>query len=287
MNLNKFQKSNLRNPFLLAAFTIGGIMIQSQSHAQWAPALNPADIANTNTGKVGINTQTPSERLTVNDGNISMPATNDKTIRVITADSKNGMLYIGTDVNTTKFTTDGPSIQMAGVTNAWRQGGIWYHAFAQNTDTAWGNAHMFLNYNYKRNNWTGLMAMRDEDGFPKIIIGTVPSQPDGYSLFVQHGILTEKVKVALTSSSNWADYVFADDYELKPLSEVEDFIAANKHLPGVPSGESIVKDGGIDMNAMFAKQMEKIEELTLYMIDLKKEVDQLKKENKKLRATVR
>jgi hypothetical protein len=121
-----------------------------------------------------------------------------------------------------------------------------------------------------------------QNSFGTVKIGEV-STPAGYKLYVEQGILTEKVKVALKTSGNWADHVFAPGYKLKPLTEVETFIKQNNHLPGIPSAETLVKDGGIDMNQMFAKQMEKIEELTLYMIAIKKENEQLKKEVKALK----
>jgi hypothetical protein len=97
----------------------------------------------------------------------------------------------------------------------------------------------------------------------------------GYKLFVEKGILTEKLKVAVKNTANWADYVFASDYKLKPLAEVEAFVKANKHLPGVPSAEEVVKDG-IDMATMDAKLLEKVEELTLYLIELQKQNEALK-----------
>ncbi len=118
------------------------------------------------------------------------------------------------------------------------------------------------------------------------VLGTVSSTPAGYKLYVAQGILTEKVKIALGSSANWADYVFTKDYKLKPLSEVETFVNENKHLPGVPSAGELVKEGGIDVNQMLAKQMEKIEELTLYMIDLNKKVAKLETENASLKTAV-
>ncbi|MBL4662249.1 MAG: hypothetical protein JKY22_01500 [Flavobacteriaceae bacterium] len=108
----------------------------------------------------------------------------------------------------------------------------------------------------------------------KVIIGGV-STPGDYRLYVVGGILTERVKVALSATSDWADYVFEEDYVLRPLSELEKFIKEKKHLPGVPSAENLVK-GGIDLGVMQAKQMEKIEELILYVIQLKKEIDELK-----------
>ena len=73
---------------------------------------------------------------------------------------------------------------------------------------------------------------------------------------------------------------FAPDYELMTLHQVETFINENNHLPNVPSAEEIV-DSGIDMAEMAAKQMEKIEELTLYIIDANKRIEKLEEEIKK------
>ncbi len=119
-----------------------------------------------------------------------------------------------------------------------------------------------------------------------VLIGdpSIVSLPVGYKLYVETGILTEKVKVAVKNTANWSDYVFAKDYKLKPLEEVDAFIKLNQHLPGVPSAEEVVKEG-IDMATMDAKLLEKIEELTLYMIALKKEVETLKTENKALKVS--
>lgn len=68
----------------------------------------------------------------------------------------------------------------------------------------------------------------------------------------------------------WADYVFGADYKLPALSEVEQFIKENKHLPNVPS-EKEVLENGIDVAQMQEKHMQKIEELTLYVIQLEKQ----------------
>lgn len=110
----------------------------------------------------------------------------------------------------------------------------------------------------------------------KLVIGyDADKVPTGYRLYVQDGILTEKLKVAKINSTDWADYVFADQYKLQSLEEVEKFVKANKHLPGVPSAEE-VSQNGIDVAKMDAKLLEKIEELTLHMIALKKELHALK-----------
>jgi hypothetical protein len=111
-----------------------------------------------------------------------------------------------------------------------------------------------------------------------------------YKLFVKGGILTEEVRVHL--QSGWADYVFADSYRLKPLSEVEQFIAKNGHLPNVPSAKTVAEDG-IEVGQMAKIQQEKIEELTLYAIDQNKQLEaqklqleQQQKEIDELKAAV-
>jgi hypothetical protein len=117
-----------------------------------------------------------------------------------------------------------------------------------------------------------------------IMIGTflaATAFPTQYNLYVKKGILTEEVKIAGEGSSEWADYVFAKNYKLRTLSEVEEYVKVNKHLPGVPSAEEVSKDG-INVAKMEAKLLEKIEELTLYMIDIKKENIKLKNRLKRL-----
>ncbi|MFI5141765.1 MAG: hypothetical protein ACHQII_05365 [Bacteroidia bacterium] len=96
------------------------------------------------------------------------------------------------------------------------------------------------------------------------------SLPAGYNLYVQQGIITEKVHVTTVHSTDWPDYVFTKNYKLMSLNEVENFIASNNHLPEVPSANE-VSNSGIDMATMDATLLKKIEELTLYMIELKKE----------------
>ncbi|WP_229365892.1 bZIP transcription factor [Fibrisoma montanum] len=107
-----------------------------------------------------------------------------------------------------------------------------------------------------------------------VIIGSnVSKTPVGYRLYVQDGILTEKVKVAIKNTADWSDKVFAPSYKLRPLAEVEQFIQTHQHLPGVPSAEEVVKQG-VDVGQMDAKLLEKVEELTLYSIQLQKENQQ-------------
>jgi hypothetical protein len=96
------------------------------------------------------------------------------------------------------------------------------------------------------------------------------------NLFEINGDGTVFVKALIVQQSGWPDYVFSKDYNLKPLLEVDKYIQENKHLPDVPS-EDEVKKNGLSIGDMQSKQMKKIEELTLYIIDLQKQIDQLKK----------
>lgn len=74
----------------------------------------------------------------------------------------------------------------------------------------------------------------------------------------------------------WADFVFDSDYKLKSLHELEGFIEANNHLPDMPSEQEVLKNG-INLAEMNAKLLQKIEELTLYVIEQQKEIENLKK----------
>lgn len=92
------------------------------------------------------------------------------------------------------------------------------------------------------------------------------------SKFNVNGSIRAKEVVVETG---WADYVFDKKYKLKSLDEVEKFIEKNNHLPGIPSAAEIEKNG-LPLGDTQRKMMEKIEELTLYMIELKKEIAILK-----------
>jgi len=96
----------------------------------------------------------------------------------------------------------------------------------------------------------------------------------GFTLAVEGVIGTRGIEV---TANAWSDFVFNEDYTLRPLEEVAQFIKKNKHLPEVPSESEVLKNG-IDLVKMDATLLQKIEELTLYMIELNKENKALKKE---------
>jgi len=95
-------------------------------------------------------------------------------------------------------------------------------------------------------------------------------------LTVAGQILAKEIRVAISQGSGvndrWADYVFEEDYQLMPLKKVEAFVQKNHHLPDVPSEAEVLKDG-VDITKMNIALLKKVEELTLYVIELKKESD--------------
>ncbi|RFM27666.1 hypothetical protein DXN05_13220 [Deminuibacter soli] len=103
--------------------------------------------------------------------------------------------------------------------------------------------------------------------------------PNGYKLAVKGKVIAESVKVKL-ASAGWPDYVFDSAYDLRTLVAVEQYIQQNKHLPDVPAASEIAE--GVDLGANQAVLLRKIEELTLYLIEMRKENELLKKRMEQL-----
>jgi hypothetical protein len=110
-------------------------------------------------------------------------------------------------------------------------------------------------------------------------IGTV--SPDA-KLAVKGTIHAQEVKVDLSVPG--PDYVFEPTYNLKPLAEIETYIKKNKHLPEVPSAKEMEKNG-VQLGEMNMLLLKKVEELTLYVIELKKENEEFKKRFVKIELT--
>jgi len=101
-----------------------------------------------------------------------------------------------------------------------------------------------------------------------------------YALAVNGTAIFTKAVVKL--NNNWPDYVFAPSYKLLTLNELETYLAKNKHLPDVPASAEVEKNG-IDLGDNQIILLKKIEELTLYMIELNKKMEMLSKENEQLK----
>lgn len=104
----------------------------------------------------------------------------------------------------------------------------------------------------------------------RVGIGTTAPQE---TLSVNGKIRAQEIKV---ETANWPDYVFADEYQLPSLKETAQFIEQNKHLPGVPKA-SEVEEKGLSLGEMNRILLQKVEELTLHMIDKDKRIEALEK----------
>ena len=110
-------------------------------------------------------------------------------------------------------------------------------------------------------------------------VGIGTTNTAGYRLAVAGNIITEKVKVA--QQANWSDFVFESGYQLPSLAETDQYIQQNGRLQGIPSAEE-VKEEGYELGDMDAKLLQKIEELTLHLIRMDKEMKALKDKNNEL-----
>jgi hypothetical protein len=271
------------------------------------------DFYNTNTstslmrinadGKIGINDISPYEKLTI-DGNISFTAqASGLGRRKICGRTNNHLALYGADDS-----TNGAGILIDG----WGgncSGGIKFYS-SINTDNPQPmpedcSLYSESAFEFVTNDWatsggglgidqTRMRIMKDG----KVVIGSslcslahssicygpypnpyLPTTRAPYKLYVEGGILAQNaVNVGLTLgvAPGWSDFVFDDNYQLKSLSEVDQFIKQNKHLPEIPTTEDVTRDG-IELVTMTSKLLQKIEELTIYAIQQQKEIDELKK----------
>lgn len=131
----------------------------------------------------------------------------------------------------------------------------------------------------RNNGSVATLTMQNEGGAVSIGGGTAA----GYILTVDGKIMGEELKIQ--TSSAWPDYVFADDYDLKTIEEYEAAIKSENHLPGIPSAAEVESEG-LMVGDMQKRQMEKIEELALYVIQLNKRLNQVEAENENLKSEI-
>jgi len=258
------------------------VLIGTVTYAQWSSGGVGPNIWNTSlAGNLGIGTAAPIQ-----------------TIHAVTALSSNVRLestYAGAGAQALgqfqcKSTANGDLFIMAFRHNA---GG--YSDMLQSCyHSTWaGNGFAeFMYFRYDTQKWEMRGGVHDAEflnvgdvnfnntGTGRVGIGVtafkagVKFQVNGGSYF-EGRVRCHEVEVALAPTFVWPDYVFNTSYKLKPLYEVENFVMANKHLEGVPSQEEI-SNNGVKLGEMNATLLQKVEELTLYMINLQKENDALK-----------
>ncbi|MDQ0638304.1 hypothetical protein QF042_001869 [Pedobacter sp. W3I1] len=198
------------------------------------------------TGNVGIGTATPSERLVIN-GNFKV------ILDQANFPDKNVMGIV--------------SLGYSGITGAknWALRGVYQYPFGVGNNADGGDLDVLKSMN------GAIVLATKTDGTPLGNVGIGITNP-AERLAVNGVIRAKEIKV---EAANWPDYVFETAYELPSLTEVEKNIKANGHLPGIPSAQTLTKQG-IAVSEMLSLQQKKIEELTLYIIELKKELDAIK-----------
>jgi hypothetical protein len=163
--------------------------------------------------------------------------------------------------NKIRFWTNGPNSDYGIGVNA---GTLLIHTAGHDKIAfGWGSANDFKE------------TMTFYSGSGQLGIGT--TNLGSYRLSVNGNIRSKEIVV----EGGWADYVFDKNYKLRPLDEVEKFIRENNHLPGIPSARE-VEEKGLQVGDTQRKMMEKIEELTLYVIEQNKIIMQLKEEIKEI-----
>ena len=206
-----------------------------------------------------------------------------------------GNVGIGVNIPSAKLHVDG---------EIWSNGGLRLFKGDDSRDVRFGldgNGYMHMEYGgggvgayidlkvNKASDYDARMLVSDAGyshitGLPVFIRNSTTSAiSNGFALSVAGKIRAFEIKIYV---GEWADYVFDTDYKLLSLEETEAYINENKHLPGIPSAQEIEENEGVELGEMQKLQMAKIEELTLYMIAMKKELEKLKEENDQLKAAI-
>lgn len=251
--------------FFAAALVLVGMSVS----AQWSTS--GTNIYNTNTGNVGIGTSSPTETLDITRSSGSAGVILNRPYGDI-ANQTLGYFRVQNPTTSDvlniafrKFNGDHEMVQSAYSSSA----GRWLaYSYLNLTTQKYEIRNGIIDVEFLN---TGNILLSNTGN---VGIGT-SSIPSGYKLAVDGKIICEELMVELSTS--WPDYVFKPNYKLSPLSEVESFINENGHLPGIPSAEE-VEANGVSVGEMNVKLMEKIEELTLYVIELQKDIDILKKQ---------
>jgi len=183
---------------------------------------------------------------------------------------QDGNVGIGTTTPASKLHVTDGYLSIDGLTNTWN---TWSVRMASPIGSAWVTSTpttdwQYLSFGMTETGWYwGKSPNSITSGGATNIKYALELRTDGL-------LLAREIMVTL---NGWSDYVFAKNYQLKSLTEVEKFIKENNHLPDVPS-EKEVKEKGINLGNMDALLLQKIEELTLYIIELEKRIKEL--ENK-------
>lgn len=116
------------------------------------------------------------------------------------------------------------------------------------------------------------------------VIQGAPGATD-FKVDVNSNVFANKYYAKSTTVGSWPDFVFANNYPLLPLNQIEQYVQKHHHLPDIPSAQE-VKQNGIELVEMNTKLLQKIEELTLYLIDQEKRLKAVEQTNRELQQTL-
>ncbi len=171
----------------------------------------------------------------------------------------------------TGLTASGGLKGVQGTANAGAFAGSAYGVLGYSYGTAGTRIGIYGNASGGTTNWAGYFV-GDTYMSGNLKMGTT-SGATGYRLAVNGKIICTELRIATYAS--WPDFVFNEDYKLMPLSELEKSIQAENHLPGIPSAYEVECEG-FDIGTMQANLLQKIEELSLYVIELNKQNEELR-----------
>lgn len=241
--------------------------------AQWN--IYGADIYNTNAGFVGIGTTAPAVKLHI----VTSSSDSDETVLKIGHRSDSKEVGAIMEIGTPEYRTTGTA-RIIGYSNPHT---VVYSKLALQTwnGTTWNNVLMDGLGNVGIGTTTPA-ANLDVNGTTysrKLFVGapdgnTITNMGANNLLAVNGTAVFVKAKVALYGSA-WPDYVFAPAYQMPTLDSLEKFIKSNSHLPEIPTAED-VKKNGIDLGENQAVLLKKIEELTLFIIEMNKKSEELR-----------
>jgi hypothetical protein len=222
-------------------------------------------IASGNGFIVGIETAGNGVIWNREDSFLRFGTSNTERMRIMA----NGNVGIGTNSpNDAQLQVEGPGTYdgVFRLRNTGNNGADWSLVSSNENWTA-GAKRLLFTYDGPSSDNTQMVLTHDG----KLGVGTY-NLTGTHRLYVAGSILTEEVHVK--SQNNWPDYVFKEEYELPGLEEVEEFVAQKGHLPNIPSQEEVAQNG-YKVAEMNAKLLQKIEELTLYLIQQQKQIKQL------------